>query len=162
MQLPDLSLLLILVWKYIINKPMKQLSHKLYAAFTLVELLVVITLLAILWTIGTLVFLWNIAEARDAARNNDLVEITNVLHLFESEFGEYPIPSENTEITFSWALAWNQWVFWDSVWKEVRKFGSNIPTDPKFGNYYSYSVLMSLIHLYFLDHSMISNLSSNY
>lgn len=119
---------------------MKHLSHKIYTAFTLVELLVVITILSILGTIGTLVFLWNIAEARDAARNNDLVEITNVLHLYESEFGEYPIPSENVEITFSWALAWNQWVFWESVGKEVRKFGSDIPTDPKYGNYYSYSV----------------------
>jgi len=119
---------------------MKHISNKIYTAFTLVELLVVMTILTILATIGTLVFLWNIAEARDAARNNDLVEITNVLHIYESEFWEYPIPSENVEITFSWALAWNQGVFWDSVWKEVRKFGSDVPVDPKYGNYYSYSV----------------------
>ena len=55
------------------------------SAFTLVELLIVMTILSILGTIGVVLFRWNIAEARDAARNNDLTEITNVLHLYETE-----------------------------------------------------------------------------
>lgn len=115
-------------------------KNKNQNAFTLVELLVVITILSILGTLGIIVLRGNIAEARDAARNNDLVAMTKVLHLYDTENGEYPLPSTNTTVLYEWAIAWNQWEFGESVWKEVKKFGMDIPKDPKYDNYYSYSV----------------------
>ena len=110
------------------------------SAFTLVELLIVMTILSILGTIGVVLFRWNIAEARDAARNNDLTEITNVLHLYETENWEYPLPSENVPVLYEDAVAWNQGIFGESVWLEIQKFGQEVPKDPKFENFYSYSV----------------------
>jgi prepilin-type N-terminal cleavage/methylation domain-containing protein len=116
------------------------LKNKNILAFTLVELLVVITILSILWTIWLLVLRWNIAEARDASRTNDLLEITNVLHLYDAENGGFPMPSDATPIMYEWAVGWYQWVFGESVWKDVKKFGQDVPKDPKYDNFFSYSV----------------------
>lgn len=106
---------------------------------TLVELLVVITVLSILATLWIIAFRSNLADARDAARSSDLFQITNVLHLYESENGEFPKPSDGVDIMYEDAIAWTQWVFWDSVGLEVKKFWQDTPRDPKYDNFYSYS-----------------------
>lgn len=114
---------------------------RIQAAFTLVELLVVITLLTILWTIAFVMFDGHIAESRDAARQNDLNEIVNVLEIFQTENGFFPKPSNSVDITYSWsAVAWTQGSFGESAARLVRVFWSSVPKDPKFKNFYTYSV----------------------
>lgn len=43
----------------------------------------------------------HIAESRDAARQNDLNEIVNVLEIFQTENGFFPKPSNSVDITYS-------------------------------------------------------------
>ena len=110
-------------------------------AFTLVELLVVITVLAILGTIAYIAIESNIASSRDAARQLDLWQMVNVLETHYVENITLPDPSNSIDITFSWsALAWKQWSFWESVWNVLKVFWNDVPRDPRFKNYYTYSV----------------------
>ena len=108
-------------------------------AFTLVELIVVITILAILWTIAFISFQWYSWNARDWVRLWDLKNVEIGLELFIVEKWFYPTPDNAVNITYSWAIAWNQWTLWDTVTKKLQKI-SKKPTDPLTGNEYSYSV----------------------
>lgn len=108
--------------------------------FTLVELLVVITLLVILGTIAYIYVEGNLAGARDAKRNTDLIEMSNVLELYFTENGNFPIPSNGINIIYSGsAIAWTQWTFGQSVALEVKRFGADYPKDPLYENEYTYS-----------------------
>jgi prepilin-type N-terminal cleavage/methylation domain-containing protein len=110
------------------------------SAFTLVELLVAITLLVILWTIAYIFVEGNIAGARDAKRDTDLTEMSNVLELYFTENGNFPKPSAGVDITYSGsAIAWTQGTFWASVGLEVKNFGADYPKDPLYDNEYTYS-----------------------
>ena len=108
--------------------------------FTLVELLVVITVLSILATIAGIYVFNNISESRDAVRKSDLSNIQKTLELYKIENATYPDPDDYVSITYSGALAWKQWLMWTGAIKSLKNFGSDIPSDPKFGNFYTYSV----------------------
>ncbi len=106
--------------------------------FTLVELIVVILILAILGTIAFISLQWYSANARDSARVSDLSSMKTSLELFQLEAWKYPIATNGVDITYSWSNVWNQWSFWDSVFKNLSKL-DKIPFDPSSGKEYTYS-----------------------
>jgi prepilin-type N-terminal cleavage/methylation domain-containing protein len=114
----------------------KNIKHK---AFTLVELIVVITILAVLATIAFISFQWYAASSRDSVRLADMKSMEKVNTIFKQTTWKYPIPNDNTSITYSWSTAWIQWVFWqNSYWDMISM--SNVPTDPLTQLPYAYSV----------------------
>ena len=107
--------------------------------FTLVELIVVITILAILWTIAFISLQWYSTQARDSSRISDISSIKTSLELFQLDAGKYPNPTSWVDITYSWAIVWNQWIFWETVYANVDKL-DKIPLDPLTNSKYTYSV----------------------
>ena len=107
--------------------------------FTLVELIVVITILAILWTIAFISLQWYAKDARDSVRIQDVANIKKSLELFVTEKWFYPIPSDATDITYSWGIVWQQWTVWDSVVENLWKLNKK-PVDPTLATEYSYSI----------------------
>ena len=108
-------------------------------AFTLVELIVVITILAVLATVAFISFQWYAASSRDSVRLADMKSMEKVNTIFKQTTEKYPIPNDNTSITYSWSTAWIQWVFWqNSYWDMISM--SNVPTDPLTQLPYAYSV----------------------
>ena len=108
-------------------------------AFTLVELIVVITILSVLATIAFISFQGYAASARDSVRLTDLKSMEKVIQLYMLKNSKYPTPNNETNITFSWATAWTQWVFWVNAYTEKTNL-SNVPTDPITGLPYAYSI----------------------
>jgi prepilin-type N-terminal cleavage/methylation domain-containing protein len=113
--------------------------HTNKKGFTLVELIVVITILAILWTIAFLSFQWYSKSSRDSVRIQDLASTRKVLELFSLEKWFYPLPTNITEIVYSWAVVWHQWVLWDRVIENIGKINKK-PVDPLYETEYAYSV----------------------
>ena len=107
-------------------------------AFTLVELIVVITILAILWTIAFISLQWYSSQSRDSVRISDISSMKTWLELFNLDAGKYPLPTNETIITYSWATVWTQWYFWDQTARNVSKL-DKIPTDPLNDQKYVYS-----------------------
>ena len=112
-------------------------------AFTLVELIVVITILAILWTIAFISLQWFSKDARNSSRASDLKNIEKVLSLYQLRESQFPLPSNEVEITYSWAEVWTQWTFWEDTRKLLGSQGqiSNVPLDPLTWSEYTYSRL---------------------
>lgn len=109
-------------------------------AFTLVELIVVIIILAILWTIAFIAMQWYNADARDSLRVSDMWKIKSSLEYYYVDSWKYPDPTALQPVTYSWALAWNQWTFWNSTFINIEKL-DKIPKDPLTNREYSYSLL---------------------
>jgi uncharacterized protein (TIGR02145 family) len=107
--------------------------------FTLVELIVVITILTILWTIAFISLQWYSKNARDSVRISDMSKIKTTLELFQLNAWKYPETTDVTNITYSWAIAWTQWTFWETTFSNVSKL-DKIPTDPVTDRKYVYSV----------------------
>ena len=107
--------------------------------FTLVELIVVITILAILWTIAFISLQWYSKSSRDSVRISDLSAISSSLELFNVAAWKYPDVTDSYDVTFSWSVAWSQWIFWENTFKNVDKL-DKIPLDPLTWRNYSYSI----------------------
>ena len=107
--------------------------------FTLVELIIVITILAILWTIAFISLQGYSTDARDSTRISDLSIMKTSLEIFQLDNWKYPIPTNWVDITYSWAVVWNQWIFWETVYANVDKL-DKIPTDPNTNKQYTYSI----------------------
>lgn len=122
------------------------LNRKRSAAFTLVELVVVITILAILGTIGFLSVGGYSSRARDSQRLVDVENISKSLDFAVISIGSYPAPDNSFTVTYSGANLWQQGIVGSSV---LQAFRSSIsggglnkkPIDPLDGSDYSYSVL---------------------
>ncbi len=114
--------------------------NSIKSAFTLVELLVVITIVSILTTIWALYLFDSFWNSRDSARKSSFEIMGTNLELYYSEESHYPMPDDSLDIVYNWWVAWSQWVFGLEVGKKIRNFGQDIPQDPLFQNYYSYSV----------------------
>jgi prepilin-type N-terminal cleavage/methylation domain-containing protein len=112
--------------------------NKLKQAFTLVELIVVITIIAILWTIAFISLQWYSISARDSVRISDMSKMKSSLELFQLNTGKYPLVTEWTIITYSWAEVWTQWIFWNTTFNNVKRL-DKIPTDPLTERKYTYS-----------------------
>ena len=112
--------------------------HPSKKGFTLVELIVVITILVILWTIAFISLQWYAKDARDSVRAQDIANIKKSLELFVTEKWFYSNPSDATDITYSWAIVWQQWTVWDSVVENLWQLNKK-PVDPILGTEYSYS-----------------------
>lgn len=112
-------------------------------AFTLVELIVVITILAILWTIAFISLQWFSRDARNSARASDMKSIEKVLELYKIKNNSYPIPTNPSNITYSWSKVWTQWTFWANTRSKLWTQGqiSEIPKDPLTWSEYTYSIL---------------------
>lgn len=122
----------------------KHIHYTYKYAFTLVELIVVITILAILWTIAFISYTWFSVRSRDGVRLSDIFSIKTSMDLYEIDNWKYPIPSNWINVTYSWAIVWNQWTFWESVYTNISKL-DKIPLDPLTWNQYSYSVTQDRI-----------------
>lgn len=109
-------------------------------AFTLVELLVTITVLSIIITIGTLAVIQNFATSNDAARLSSYDLIVKNMDIYFLDTSEYPEPDDAVDVTFSGTVLWKQWVFGESVGRKIKNFGSDIPMDPSYDTYFSYSI----------------------
>ncbi len=108
------------------------------SGFTLVELIVVITILAILWAIAFISLQWYSTDARDSTRISDISIMRTSLELYNLEAWKYPNPTNYVNIDYSWAIVWNQWTFWESVFANVTKL-DKIPLDPITNKEYTYS-----------------------
>lgn len=115
------------------------MKNKNNSAFTLVELIVVLVILAILWAIAFMAMQWYSQNARDSARWSDLWVVSSNMDLFYLKSWFYPTPSNYIWVTYSWAVAWNQWTIWESVIK-VLWWVSKKPSDPLTKWEYAYSV----------------------
>ncbi len=121
-----------LYWEYLRNNTR--------FAFTLVELLVVMTIVAILATVSAIYVFWNFADSRDAVRLTDFWNIQTSMDTYYSSKWRYPDPDNAIDVIYSWSTVWTQWVFWKEVAKALKTFWTITPTDPKFENFYSYSI----------------------
>lgn len=110
--------------------------------FTLVELIVVITILAILWTIAFISMQWYSKSSRDSVRISDMSAISSSLALFNIESWKFPDVTNPYDVTFSWSIAWTQWIFWEATFNNVDKL-DKIPIDPLTWKNYSYSITSS-------------------
>ncbi len=109
-------------------------------AFTLVELIVVIIILAILWTISFIAIQGYTKKARDSVRKTDIWIIIKSLEVYKVKTWIYPEPTAPTEVTFSWAEVWTQWVIWKSV-IDVVDWLNKVLKDPLIDLPYTYSAL---------------------
>ncbi len=107
--------------------------------FTLVELIVVITILAILWTIAFVSFQSYISWTRDTKRVSDVKVIEKWLEYFAIQKNFYPNPTNWVFITYSWAIVWNQWTFWNTTYQNIDGITPK-PVDPITWLEYTYSV----------------------
>ena len=119
------------------------MRHLKNSAFTLVELLMVIVVLAILGTIGIVYFFENFETSRDASRSSNLTNIVTALELYNTKESRYPDPDDAVDITYSGSVVWSQWVFWETVSKTLKSFGSEVLKDPKYDTYFAYSTTNS-------------------
>lgn len=113
---------------------------ELKKAFTLIELVVVMSVLSILSTIAFISLQWYNVDARDWRRVEDVTNIKKALDVYNVTEWKYPEPTNPDIVTYSWAKIWTQWIFWDSVLREIKNL-SKVPLDPKTDNKFSYSLL---------------------
>ncbi|MGH7938498.1 MAG: type II secretion system protein [Bryobacteraceae bacterium] len=73
-------------------------------AFTLIELLVVITIIAILMALLFPAFRSVQDHARRTQAKNDLTQIVTAVNAFYTEYGKYPLATDDTPITDNAAL----------------------------------------------------------
>ena len=118
------------------------MKYRLWAWFTLVELIVVITILAILGTIWFISFSWFQTQSRDSVRISDLATLSRAIELTKLETWVFPSVSSGSLVTFSGSTVWTQWEFWIDSLKQSRRI-SEAPTDPLTGNFYAYSITQS-------------------
>jgi len=109
------------------------------AAFTIPEMLVAITILTILSTIGFISFTGYTSQSRDVVRLSDINSIEKVLSLQKLDRWTFPVATNAVDVTYSGALVWSQWEFWDESVAETGKIFWELK-DPKYGNQYSYSI----------------------
>ncbi len=112
-------------------------------AFTLIELIVTITILAILATIAILSVQYFLKDARNSQRISDMTNISKALNVFKIQSWYYPLPSDYTEVTYSWTEVWKQGVFSEDTRRILgnQSYLSKVPLDPLTYNKYTYSVL---------------------
>jgi prepilin-type N-terminal cleavage/methylation domain-containing protein len=75
---------------------MKKMLKKALKGFTLVELIVVIAIIAILSTVGFVSYTGYIRDSRNAVRDSDLSEATNVITQFIAQNGRAPRCASDT------------------------------------------------------------------
>lgn len=106
-------------------------------AFSLIEMVVVITILAILSLIGFVSFSDNIIGARDSERTNDMEKLQIDLKSHKQKEGSYPLPVNPINITNSGTVIY-QGLLTSATVSNVL---TNVPKDPRTGNWYWYSTL---------------------
>jgi type II secretion system protein G len=89
---------------------------KVYSAFTLVELLVVISIIGILSSIGLFTFTSSQLRARDAARKADIKNVDTALRVYYNDKGEYPDDDSSFRIMGCGASGTSV-CQWGSIWQ---------------------------------------------
>jgi prepilin-type N-terminal cleavage/methylation domain-containing protein len=77
---------------------MEMKTHDTLRAFTLIELLVVIVIIAVLMGIAFLVFQSIQNQAKKTQAKNDLMQIVTAVNAYYTEYGKYPIVTDDTPI----------------------------------------------------------------
>lgn len=107
-------------------------------AFTLVEIIVAVTILIILTSIWFLYYSTYAPKARDAVRNQDLVNISDVMDNALSAWKDLSLPDWLQEETVKFLetgnVKWMKWTFWDKNFSKYKELLWKI-TDPKGKNY---------------------------
>ena len=114
---------------------MKQNKHW----FTLVELVVTMVIIWILSTIWIISYIWYWEKSRDSVRLTDLGNLENLLELYQIDYTRLPIPTDAVAVTYSGALVWAQWYFWENIAQKVKNKWNRF-LDPQTEKPYSYSV----------------------
>ena len=107
-------------------------------AFTLVEIIVAVTILIILTSIWFLYYSTYAPKARDVVRNQDLVNISDVMDNALSAWKDLFIPdwAEENSVKFleTWEIKWIKWTFWEKNSSKYKELLWKV-TDPKWQNY---------------------------
>lgn len=111
-----------------------------HSGFTLVELLVVVVILTILATIGSIYLFSSFWSSRDASRLSTFDLVGTNLELYFTQNSEFPEPDNAFSVSYSGGTAWMQWELWESVFKAIKNLWNETLVDPKYGNYFTYSV----------------------
>jgi hypothetical protein len=107
-------------------------------AVTLVEIIITVAILAILWVVWYLSLTSYLVTVRDSTRLVELENIEWTLWWFVLKSWHYPEPTNWIDVTYSWAVIWTQWTFWNSVATQI--WYSNDVVDPLSKNEYTYSI----------------------
>ncbi len=75
-----------------------QMTKECSAAFTLIELLVVIAIIAVLLGLAFPVFQGVLDRAKKVQAKNDITQIVTAVNAFYTEYGKYPIVTDDTPI----------------------------------------------------------------
>ena len=106
---------------------MKWLYERLYKSergFTLIELLIVIIILAVLAGIAVPSYLTITARAKESGTETEMANIATALELYKADNNSYPIGTDISVVKTT---------------LENGKYMTNVPTQDKWGNNYSYS-----------------------
>ncbi|MEP7015840.1 MAG: prepilin-type N-terminal cleavage/methylation domain-containing protein [Verrucomicrobiota bacterium] len=71
------------------------------AAFTLIELLVVVSIIVVLMALAFPAFRGALDRAKKVQAKNDLTQIVTAINAFYTEYGKYPVVTDDTPITNS-------------------------------------------------------------
>jgi prepilin-type N-terminal cleavage/methylation domain-containing protein len=105
--------------------------------FTLVELIIVVVILSILWTVWFIWYSKYLVWVRDAARQNQLIEIWEWLKtIFLKK--RLPLPDDKVEVRVDWEVIAYQWYVWQTV-LDIIWYNKDW-VDPKTWTYYTYYV----------------------
>ncbi len=107
--------------------------------FTIPELFIVISIVAILSIIAFISLSTYNGNARDTKRLEQVWNITNALTLFSINTAKFPETSSGIVVTYSGSEVWTQGNFWAQTIRVTWKLFWDYK-DPKFWNFYSYSV----------------------
>src|ERR1017187_3157471 len=80
------------------KKPLSVSSRRHLIAFTLIELLVVIVIIAVLMGRAFPVFQGVQSQAKKTQAKNDLIQIVTAVNAYYTEYGKYPVVTDDTPI----------------------------------------------------------------
>jgi prepilin-type N-terminal cleavage/methylation domain-containing protein len=102
-------------------------AARLSAAFTLLELVVVISVITILMALSFPAFRRVQDQAKNAEAKNDLIQIVNAVNAYYTEYGKYPLSDEAADATVDGRNANTN----DTLFNKLRGQGLDLTANPK-------------------------------
>ncbi len=100
---------------------------QLPAAFTLLELVVVISVITILMALSFPVFRGVQDQAKNVEAKNDLIQIVNAVNAYYTDYGKYPLSDESADTTVDGLNANTN----DILFNKLRGQGLDLTANPK-------------------------------
>ncbi len=116
-------------------------TSRRFSGFTLVELVVVVTVLAILAIVGFLSLSGYVSDARRSTVLSNVRTVEEGLMTTSAVTGNFPVPSDAQDVTYSGGIAWKQGTAGYSVMAAIGM--GEPPTDPFSKSEFAYSVTPS-------------------